>query len=86
MPALKKSELTKLADQAGISVGGSDASAYPTIAQLRTFAEAVKKLEQTRCAALCRGLREAASHSSNGLKKVGAMSMAESCAALIEST
>ena len=39
--------------------------------------------ERERCAELCEGAREAASHSSDGLKRAGAMSMATSCAKLI---
>ena len=39
--------------------------------------------ERERCAKLCEGAREAASHSSDGLKRAGAMSMATSCAKLI---
>jgi hypothetical protein len=56
MPTLKKSDLTKLADQAGISIGGSDASPYPTLEQLKAFAEGVRKLEAARAERVCRDI------------------------------
>ena len=39
--------------------------------------------ERERCAQVCKGAREAASHSRDGLKRAGAMAMAASCAMLI---
>jgi hypothetical protein len=39
--------------------------------------------ERERCAKLCEGLREAAEHGNDGLKRAGAMAMAASCARLI---
>jgi len=55
------------------------------IPELQKFAAAVRAAERERCAALCEGLREAAEHSSDGLQRAGAMSMATSCARMIRS-
>jgi hypothetical protein len=50
---------------------------------LRAMYDYAVVAERERCAVLCDGAREAASHASDGLKRVGAMSMAASCAELI---
>lgn len=39
--------------------------------------------ERERCAALCDGIAEACEHSSDGLKRAGAISAAKACAKLI---
>jgi hypothetical protein len=50
---------------------------------MRAYAAAAVAAEAERCAALCKGLREVAEHSSNGQRRVAAMAMAASCEALI---
>ena len=54
-----------------------------TFAAVRWAYDAAVAAERERCAKLCEGAREAASHSSDGLKRAGAMAMASSCAKLI---
>ena len=49
------------------------------------FAALIRADERERCAKVCEGLRDAAEHSSDGLKRAGALSMATSCAKLIRS-
>jgi hypothetical protein len=66
-------DLERMARKAGI---------YPS-AELRIFADLIRADERERCAKVCEGLREAAEHSSDGLKRAGALSMATSCAKLI---
>ena len=51
--------------------------------ELQAYAAAAVLAERERCAKLCEGAREATYHSSDGLKRVGAMNMASSCAMLI---
>lgn len=56
MKKLSASKLTKMADKAGISIGGTDGSPYPTLDQLAAFAASV----QSECAKKC--LKIAESH------------------------
>ena len=51
--------------------------------QMHAYAAQAVAAERERCAQLCEGLREAAEHSSDGLKRAGAMAMAASCAKMM---
>ena len=84
MSNIKKSDVQKLTDLAGISIGVRDGGPFPTVAQLKVLIELVRGREQARCAAICRDLHESASHMPDGLKRVGEMAMATQCAKSIE--
>ena len=51
--------------------------------QASGLAEMIRSQERERCAALCDGVAGACDHSSDGLKRVGAINAAKSCARLI---
>lgn len=46
MAGLKITELKKLADEAGISIGASESSPYPTLEQLKAFTEGALQINR----------------------------------------
>lgn len=69
---ISQSKLKKIADKAGISIGGHDGSPYPTLGQLQAFAAEV----QGACAAKCLQIAEKhgqAEGSRASAKKAGAL-------------
>ena len=49
MKKISPSKLKKFADAAGISIGGSDGSPYPTLEQLSVFAADVQMFCASKC-------------------------------------
>jgi hypothetical protein len=72
MKKITPSKLKKFADKAGISIGGHDGGAFPTLEQLAAFAAEV----QGACAAKCLAIAEKhqqADGSRAAAKKAGAL-------------
>ena len=76
-------DLERMAREAGLPIAWISETGVLKWSELARFADLIRADERERCASLCEGLREAAEHSSDGLKRAGALSMATSCAKLI---
>jgi hypothetical protein len=74
---MTKTQLQKLADRAGISIGVADGGPYPTIAQLEAFAKEVA----AKCAEKCQAIAEVHQRTETTYaagQKAGALECAES--------
>lgn len=72
------------ADRCAIATGCLPRADYRTkLEALHAEMLAALAAERERCAALCDGIAEACEHSSDGLKRAGAINAAKSCARLI---
>ena len=75
-------DIDRLAREAGFAI--NSASSLDAIdGRIARFAALVEAAERERAAKVCDGIAEACDHSSDGLKRVGAINAAKSCAKLI---